>query len=268
MQVTEYPFCEKRFYNLIFITLSFCGESVIALFDTGASVSLISESLAAKFRCASAGELSAGNNNGATFALRRVTVDRIEIGGLSADNVLCGVLPDGYFDFGTDGEGNTFPAQMFLGWDIISRFSWRVDMRARAFGVSGGGLMPSNNALSYGNFPLIEINYRGQKFAVGFDTGHTETLLDDSWRNRLDNTRVDFTETAGVGSTLTEQVLVSDNFRFQWSLQEFCLKQVTVFQHAIYGADGVSGLLGIDFFENSVFEIDFESKRFDICKNA
>lgn len=267
MQKKEHRLNNDLFDNLIFITIKVGHENILAMFDTGASISIISQSLAKKFHCLTDHSLSAGNNNGKLLTLESSYIDRIEICGLEIENLEIGIVPDNYFDLGVDEIGRTFPAQILLGWDIISRFYWRVDTKNKLYCFAQRGNIKGNNLL-YNNFPTIKLKYKNEFVLFGFDTGHTETLLDKTWCTKLDNLQPIEDELRGVGSSSVEQSFISNNFELSFENEKFCLKKVTVLERSIYGMENNSavGLLGIDFFKNSIFEIDYSNKYFHIEK--
>ena len=267
MQKEEYKLNNDLFDNLIFITAKIGDEDILTMFDTGASISIISQSLANRLNCRTESSLSAGNNNGKSLTLESGFIDRIEICGLAIENLKVGIVPDNYLDFGVDDAGRAFPAQMLLGWDIISQFYWRIDTKNKLYYVLKCGNKISNN-LSYCNFPTIKVKYKTDFMLFGFDTGHTETLLDKTWCSKLDNLQTIEDELCGIGGSSVEQSFVTDDFEVTFENEIFCLKNVTVLQHSIYGLENnsVVALLGIDFFKDSIFEIDYKNKYFHVEK--
>lgn len=255
------------FDSLIFITVKVHDEDILVLFDTGASISIISQSLAKRFDFQTVGWLTAGNNNGKLFTIEKGHLNGLEICGLPIENSEVGIVPDNYLDFGVDEKGRAFPARMLLGWDIISRFYWRIDTKNKLYSVSKRSNKKTNN-LSYFNFPAIKLNYKTECMLFGLDTGHTETLLDESWRFKLNNLQPVEDEFNGVGGSSVEQSFVADNLEIFFGNEKICLKKATVLRHPIYGLKNnrIVGLLGMDFFENSVFEIDYGNRYFHIEK--
>lgn len=263
----EYRLKNDLFDSLIFITVKVGAEDISAMFDTGASISIISQSLAKRLNSVPDQSVTARNNNGKPLTLDIGGLDRIEICGLPIENVKVGILPDNSFDFGFDDAGRTFPAQMLLGWDIISRFSWRIDTKNKLCHVSKCG-NKHTNSLSYCNFPTIRLKYKTGFAFFGFDTGHTETLLDKTWYTKLDHLRTIENGWRGVGGSFVEQSFVANHFEFTFEGEKFCLEKVIVLQHSVWGLENKSvvGLLGIDFFKNTIFEIDYGNKHFHIEK--
>lgn len=267
MQKETYELKNDLFDSLIFIIVKVRCEDILVMFDTGASISIISQSLAKRLDCQTVGWLTAGNNNGKLFSVEKGLLNGMEICGLPIENSEVGIVPDNYLDFGVDAAGRAFPARMLLGWDIISRLYWRIDTKNKLYFASKRSDKKANN-LTYFNFPVIKLNYKTECMLFGLDTGHTETLLDESWRLKLDNLRSVEDEFNGVGGSSVEQAFVADKVELFFGKEKICLKKATVLRHPIYGLKNnrIVGLLGIDFFENSVFEIDYGSRYFHIEK--
>ena len=54
-------------------------------------------------------------------------------------------------------------------------------MEARYVTVSPGGTMPKKGNMRWDAFPEFSIAHDGKAYTVGFDSGHTESFLDNSW---------------------------------------------------------------------------------------
>lgn len=263
---------EERFYHdlfdkLIFFTVKADCKDILVMYDTGATISVISESLAASLHCrAKNSRLAVGNSAGHLFTMESALLDRIELCGLTVENVEVGVVPDQYFDFGVDENGKVFPAQMFLGWNIISQFYWRIDIKNQFYVVSQYANKKADN-LQYDNFPTIKLKYRSEDVWLGIDTGHTETLLDKTWFSRLHDLHPVKDEFRGMGSSSVERSFVAENLELAFENEKFCLKKAKVLRHSVNGLNSSAvGLLGIDFFENARFEMDYRNKFFHIQK--
>ena len=102
---------------------------------------------------------------------------------------------------------------------------------------------------------------------MGIDTGHTETLLDKTWFSRLHDLHPVKDEFRGMGSSSVERSFVAENLELAFENEKFCLKKAKVLRHSVNGLNSSAvGLLGIDFFENARFEMDYRNKFFHIQK--
>lgn len=260
-------FSDKVFENLIFIPVIVNGIEATALFDTGAGMSFVSKSIVEQF-----GELrmkssvTGGNNQGITNSYQTICVDSIQIGNTIWKEQTVGILPDEALDFGEDSQHNRFPASMLLGWDLISMLCWEMDMNKRMVRMYPGGTMPKNNSLSWDSFPIINMNHAGSDYPMGFDSGHTDSFLDDTWTIRLGDLKEAGAVIHGVGSVSEEEVKIVDEFSFAINKTDLTLYQIEIVQHPVYGAAGhqICGLFGVDIVCGAKWVIDYQSRYFAI----
>lgn len=98
MQRANYQFYDGLFDKLIFIPVEINGFHVTAMFDTGAAISIIANSLARKIKaCVIENPLTAVNNNGKSFRIEKAAVSSINLGGITIENAVSGIIPDRLF---------------------------------------------------------------------------------------------------------------------------------------------------------------------------
>ena len=126
----------SSFANLLFVNVQMGDVRAIALFDTGAGMTVIAQSLLRRLRAAPEKEvLRAGNNNGVVRALQTAVIPDIRLGNVCMEN--CKVLVTDDADFAlSDENGRIFPAEMLLGWDVISRYRWSYSAKDKSLSVS------------------------------------------------------------------------------------------------------------------------------------
>lgn len=259
----EISFSNESFANLIFLPAKVNGAETNCLFDTGASISIMSASFARAIG-ANGGEIyRGGNNNGKLFSMESA-VCTVEVGGATR-SLTVGILPDAAFALGTN--DNPFPARFFLGWDFISKHRWVIDTNARTTRIMKGGTAPKQDNLIWDGFPQLPILFNGKPLVMGLDTGHTDTMLDYSWKERIPNAARQVTEIVGVGGSATETTCLAHAFTFDLGGVTRTLENVEIFNHPIPGGKGkMCGLFGIDLVYGTTFELDFLSRYFAIEK--
>lgn len=126
----------SRFANLLFVNVQIGDMRSTALFDTGAGMTVIAQSLLRRLRAAPEKEvLRAGNNNGMVRALQTAVIPNIRLGDVYMEN--CKVLVTDDADFAiSDESGRILPAEMLLGWDVISRYRWSYSAKDKSLSVS------------------------------------------------------------------------------------------------------------------------------------
>ena len=127
---------DSSFENLLFVHVRIQEAESIALFDTGAGITVISRSLLARLGItAENAAFRAGNNNGLLRTLQTAVLSHVRIGDICVETLR--VLVTGDADFAlSDSSGAAFPAEMLLGWDVIARYRWRYSAKDGTLSVS------------------------------------------------------------------------------------------------------------------------------------
>ncbi len=252
---------QLKFANLIFLNLRIQDYETVALFDTGAVKTVISQSLFEKLSVKTTGSLNAGNNNGAIRKLRVANVSDVQIGDVFLNKLETVVTDDEDFILYDDNE-HLFPAQILLGWDVISLFSWNYSAKNDCLTVNVSNRKPilSNSNAKQGQIPIVYPKYSGRRFKAAVDTGHTDSVLSIAWQNRLP--KIDFRETEiiGIGSTKRTTTPYVKNFEITFQNHSICLHHLDICEK-IYGrAADVEALFGFDFLEKRDWQLDLDFK--------
>jgi len=157
----------------------------------------------------------------------------------------------------------------FLGWDVISRFRWEVDPVERSYRISMERQASLQN-LHWDSYAILKAEWEGDEVFLGFDSGHTETMLDHTWLERFPNLKYRQDSITGVGGTSEEEVAVVPEITFRLSGriagQDVTLRDVPVLQHTVHGAQDprMCGLLGSDVVQGRRWVIDYPNRSFAI----
>lgn len=260
-------FSDQPFANLIFLPMRVHGREVTAFFDTGASLSFVSKSLSEELQLPLLkAQRRGGNNQGRMFSFPLAVVENMELGGISTGKVTVGILPEGALDMGKDEEGNLFPASMILGYDVLQKFCFTFHMERRVVLIEPGGRMPSEGSLTWNRFMILEAEYNGEKLKIGFDSGHTDSMLDSSWRKRALQRKKDKVMRTGIGSSSEEDVWTTEKLLLTLHGVEVLLEKAEIISGEIPGAESgsICGLLGMDAVEKHVWTMDAMSGYFSI----
>lgn len=258
---------EQGFANLLFLNVEINGKTFIGMFDTGASMTAMKQSLFDELDIKEEQEtIIAGNNTGTILHPKAAIIPSLKIGKFETKNNLAMVLENEAFSFGTDENGRSFPADLLIGWDIISKYSWQCDMTKKLLFVKEGGSLPKAEDIVWNNFPLVHATWGNHGFIAGLDTGHTETILTKLWKKRLDVLAFREEEIYGIGSSKIMKQQYTKQFEFKYDTLNISLYNIDIFEQ-IYGAPSeMEALFGIDILENKKWELDFLSRRFKIGK--
>ena len=248
-----------RFANLLFVNIQIGNVNATALFDTGAGMTVIKQSLLNRLRAAPEKEpFRAGNNNGVVRAFQTAIIPGIRIGDICTEKCKVLVMDDDYFALSDEG-GRIFPADMLLGWDVISRYRWSYSAKEKSLSVSLPERKAEYPSPEIKQCPVVFPEYAGRRFKAGVDTGHTGTVLGAGWCSRLSDIEYHETEIAGVGASQYKRIPYVRLLRLRFQNQTICLRDVDIFDE-LYGQQAeIEALLGYDFLEGRdwLLERDF-----------
>ena len=174
----------SKFANLLFVNVQIEDMRATALFDTGVGMTVIAQSLLRRLRAAPEKEvLRAGNNNGVVRALQTAVIPNIRLGDVCMENGKVLMTDDADFAL-SDESGRIFPAEMLLGWDVISRYRWSFSAKAESLSVSLPEKTAEHLSPEIKQDPIVYPEYAGRCFKARVDTGHTGSIFSASWYRR------------------------------------------------------------------------------------
>ena len=240
----------SKFANLLFVNLQIGDVRSTALFDTGAGITVIAQSLLYRLCAAPEKEvLRAGNNNGVVRTLQTVVIPNIRLGDVCMEN--CKVLVTDDADFAlSDESGRIFPAEMLLGWDVISRYRWSYSAKDKSLSVCLPEKTAEHLSPEIKHGPVVYPEYAGRCFRARVDTGHTGSILSASWYSRLPDIEYHETEIVGVGSSQYKRIPFVRVLRLRFQNQTIYLQDVDICDKLYGQPEEIEALLGYDFLED------------------
>ena len=250
----------SSFANLLFVNVQIGDVRATALFDTGAGMTVIAQSLLRRLCAAPEKEvLRAGNNIGVVRALQTAVIPNIRLGDVCMENCKVLVTDDADFVF-SDESGRIFPAEMLLGWDVISRYRWSYSAKDKSLSVSLSEKTAEHLSPEIKQGPIVFPEYAGQCFKARVDTGHTGSIFSASWHSRLPDIAYHETEIAGVGASQYKRLPYVRVLQLRFQNQTIYLRDVDICDK-LYGQPAeIEALLGYDFLEGRdwLLEQDFK----------
>ncbi len=249
---------DSKFENLLFVNVQIQDVKTIALFDTGAGMTVISRNIFERLGAVTENKvLNAGNNNGLIRTFQTAVISNIRLGDICIDELKVIVMDDADFVL-SDESGVAFPAEMLLGWDVISEYCWNYSVKNKTLlvGISKKTSVSLDHEVKQG--PIVFPEYCGYRFKARVDTGHTNSILNVAWNTRLSNIEYHKTEIVGIGSTqYTSSPYVRD-FPILFQNHLIHLRDVDI-SEKIYGqAADIEALLGYDFLTEIDWQLDQE----------
>ena len=240
----------SKFANLLFVNVQIGDVRATALFDTGAGMTVIAQSLLHRLRAAPEKEiLRAGNNNGVVRGVQTAVIPNIRLGDVFCmEN--CKVLVTDDADFAlSDENGRIFPAEMLLGWDVISRYRWSYSAKDKSLSVSLPEKTAEHLSPEIKHGPIVYPEYAGRCFKARVDTGHTDSILSASWYSRLPDIAYHETEIVGVGASQYKRLPYVRVLQLRFQNQTIYLQNVDIFDRLYGQPTEIEALLGYDFLE-------------------
>ena len=159
------------------LPFSMNGVQATYWFDTGAELSVLSESEAKRFglRIQSAA-VKVGDLSGTQVSARITVADELSIGSVRLRQVAFLVLPDNQPPFNEQSPG----ARGLIGLPVLlalGRFAWGADKKFEIGPKSSDKSVPQADLCFDGNHPVVQVRYDNRSLAFALDTGASNTDL-------------------------------------------------------------------------------------------
>lgn len=227
-------------------------RSFLVGYDTGASLSVLYESIARELGVAVYGPpIKVLSGTGKWVDGRTGVVPEMTLGSIVVRNAVFLVLPDDYFPsakarYGVDRRG-------LLGAPVLEAFREVTETRDGMLIIPAEPRpRPVQNMCLSGFMPVVEAVHRGARLSLCLDTGSSATFLYPPFNRRYRgeiNASSSLREVTmgGVGSSRTVAVRVLDEFAFRAGGKDLFLRKVMVHTEETH-ADSryFHGTLGID----------------------
>lgn len=258
---------KEKFMNLFLIDISVDGETIPFVFDTGATITVISESVANSVNTIILPDtVRAGGNTGSVESFSKRKISTFNIGNNSVEDLSVIVVPDNQLDFGFDEEGNKLSVNGFLGWDVINKFKWMINPHDRTYIIEKPERIGSEERLSWDNMPIINVKFDNHAMHFGFDSGNTESMFSKEFIPYLKAKEEKVDELAGVEGIIEEEVYLINSIELTIGNQNIELENISVLKRDVFPTSDfkVMGLLAADIIQNYKCVIDFTNNNFKL----
>ena len=249
------------------------GRPGIWWFDTGASLSVVSRSAAARWGVRILEEVGPFRVSTATSLEARALlgeVDRLSVGEVEVGNLPVLVLPDADLTFELE-DGTSTSLQGILGWTVIRSLRTELDLPARRYRARVSRSTPGRDRnLGWLGYPVVRLaDATGQPLLFGVDTGSRNTSITGNVLRKSDlgAVRLDTVRIAGVGGTVEEEARVAETLTLAFPDVLVTIPRPRTERTS--GADDVlffrvDGVLGIDVAQVGVLVVDPPKGRLEL----
>ncbi|WP_297281885.1 hypothetical protein [uncultured Anaerococcus sp.] len=246
MKFSKVPVSNKRYLNYIFIETALDGKPVTAMFDTKGNT-LIKKSIADQINVSYIDEKPIDKERG----WRRARVS-MRIGGLEIGSAPVIVANDDSFELMEDPQGNKFPADMILGWNIISQLSFRGDLRNANFEVQVDDIRDAKSKEKSNN-PVLYIEFEGEKILAALDSSLPITNVSQEVFDKIidKNEARDTIEMLGLSDN--ENLSYETSLTFKIDQDKIILKGAQLNPHL--NDSDIKVILGADFLWSTSWAI-------------
>ena len=261
------PFADVQLASLVFLDLSINGKSFPFLFDTGASITVMSLEVAEKIELRFLDQTVKGRGNaGNLIDTNMGAVDTLQFGAITISDLEVAMLPVENLTFTIDDQGNKIKINGFLGWDVIKNFRWHINNSNKTIKVEKSVPQECIPNLTHDVMPTIRVEYHAEQLHFGFDSGNTESVLGIKMFERIRPKEQKNDSWTGVDGTTERTVYNVEEFRCHILDSEICVEHIPMIQQDVYQAESVEsmGLLASDIVANRDWSIDFPNQHFEI----
>lgn len=259
---------DRSIGNLIAVNLTKEEKQALVIFDTGASVTVLSKTTAEKFKAQETRKKAqAGGTAGFEQEINFSTLEGVHLGEYVIPTGDCIVVDDEVLIFGKDEEGNDLRVDGFLGWDVISRLRWEYNNEKSEFSFGEPMVSSYQNTFEeWDNMPILNVVMENQNRVFGFDSGHTESVIGNVLFSNYSHLESKSDEFVGLDGQSTETVRIVDKFELSINNKNIELRNISVVNREVFPArrKDICGLLGIDIVENRNWILDYPNRIFDI----
>lgn len=119
--------------------------------------------------------------------------------------------------------------------------------------------MPSSDTLCWNQSAIIKVSYQSEEISMGFDCGHTDTMLDNTWKERIENITETVNLITEIGSEKEETVFVANELVVKISGINVLLKNIDVLERSSFDApkEAMIELFGADIICGRKWSIGF-----------
>jgi hypothetical protein len=254
--------------NLININVECGGIKQNAVFDTGANLSVVVDSVAKKMNIVKTGDsISVKAATGAEIFAGIGVAKELKINNILLKNVLFLIFPNEALSFGT-----FYKIDMVIGFPVIRDLGQIIfDLKENQIFVTNRELDQEGNMFLNGLTPVIDVKFENENLLFTFDSGAKETHFNKFFLSTLEKypqykVTDDSIMVGSAGGIITKKVNKTESVKLTVAGKEITLKNVNIFKEDMLEiSEFLHGNLGQDVISSgSGFIMDFKKMVFKI----
>ncbi len=258
----------NRLAGLYLIDVTANASIIPLVFDTGASMSVVTKTAAKALGAQTTGAYVTGSGNaGSPFTVETVLIPELRLGQNTLNGVQALVLEDAALDFGLDDDGTPIRFNGLLGINIIRNFTWHFDAPSSSFIMDKPvERQVTANMEPWDNMPIVRVLVDGREELFGFDSGNTRTILGDRLYPLFADAKEDTDTFAGVDGKKEESVRRAESFTLTIGSQVINLTDAPVVNRPVFPAKDkrICGLLASDILDGKSWTFDDMNRLLEI----
>ncbi|MCL2247327.1 MAG: retroviral-like aspartic protease family protein [Lentimicrobiaceae bacterium] len=243
------------------------GVDVELLIDTGAMLTMVSESVAKKCGIIiSDKSVEAETPLENTITTQYATIDSFMVGNSEFKNKSCVVVPDSAYDTG-DPEIPQINGK--IGWEIIKNLCWTINYRDRCVRIEASKAenKPQNMCCDF--FPMVNVKIDNKNVVMGLDSGAGATQFGKCMNHFFDVEKLErfTTETFATGTVEEISGAIIPCIEAYMSSILFIINNAVLYPEREYSLSKTfvqSGVLGSDIANGKTLVIDYPNRNLSI----
>ncbi len=255
--------------DLIFIKVKVNAETIMLIFDSGATRTTISRSTAKMINAEFLNkEIRGGGNNGKIIRGETAIIPEMAVGNTIIHGLDVTVFNDDSFKFDLGESGGVVTIAGLLGWDVISQFNWKFDINdhSLSFGIPKIEKNTNNIMEPWDNMPIIRIMFNEKNYFFGLDTGNTESTIGARMYSKFKGANEMGSSIMGIDGIGIESVRVVESFIISIGKTVVRIKDIEAINRELFptSRDDINGLLGFDVIRGRSWRLDYKNKYFEV----
>ncbi|MCL2854583.1 MAG: retroviral-like aspartic protease family protein [Defluviitaleaceae bacterium] len=253
------------FSDLPSVCVQINGVDVELLIDTGAMLTMVSETVAKKCGIAMSGTMVEADTpleNSITTQI--AAMDSFMVGNSEFRNKPCVVVPDSAYD---TGDLEAPPINGKIGWEIMKNLCWTINYRDRLVRIETSKAENKVANMCCDFFPMVNVKIDGKNMAMGIDTGGGVTQFGKCVDGFFADTQPFKQEAFATGAIVEISGALVPHINAYIGESPFAINNAISYSNREYSLSKTflqPGVLGSDIAKGKTLVIDYPNRNLSI----